>query len=336
MKRLPTFLLVLFMACQPTATQEAEPEMPADKRIPVIFDTDANNELDDQHALAYLLFNQDIFNVKAITVNRTNNGGGLDQHMAEAERVMKLCGAFDEIPLLAGADRNYEEIVGQLGENNFDGKAAVDKIIDEARQHSPANPLVLLPVGKLTTIALATTKAPDILPNLRIVWLGSNYPEPGEYNQVNDTVSMNVLLNQDVDVEMVTVRYGKPSGTDAVRTTPDFMKEQFAGQGPLIEPSVEGRHGGRFSHFGDYSVDLFDHAELHGDPPSRALFDMAAVAIVKDPEWAEAKEIPTPILQEGKWVERPGFSRKMIIWENFDARAIIDDFVETIRSAQSI
>jgi purine nucleosidase len=28
-----------------------------DKRIPVIFDTDANNELDDQHALAYLLFN---------------------------------------------------------------------------------------------------------------------------------------------------------------------------------------------------------------------------------------------------------------------------------------
>ena len=26
--------------------------------IPVIFDTDANNELDDQHALAYLLLNQ--------------------------------------------------------------------------------------------------------------------------------------------------------------------------------------------------------------------------------------------------------------------------------------
>lgn len=33
----------------------------ADKRISVIFDSDANNELDDQHALAYLLFNADVF-----------------------------------------------------------------------------------------------------------------------------------------------------------------------------------------------------------------------------------------------------------------------------------
>ena len=29
--------------------------------IPVIFDTDANNELDDQHALAYLLLNDSTF-----------------------------------------------------------------------------------------------------------------------------------------------------------------------------------------------------------------------------------------------------------------------------------
>ncbi|MEZ4826809.1 MAG: hypothetical protein R3C61_11045 [Bacteroidia bacterium] len=32
-------------------------------KIPVIFDTDANNELDDQHALAYLLSNADVFNI---------------------------------------------------------------------------------------------------------------------------------------------------------------------------------------------------------------------------------------------------------------------------------
>ena len=37
------------------------------EKIPVIFDTDANNELDDQHALAYLLFNADVFDIKGIT-----------------------------------------------------------------------------------------------------------------------------------------------------------------------------------------------------------------------------------------------------------------------------
>ena len=49
---------------------------------------------------------------------------------------------------------------------------------------------------------------------------------------------------------------------------------------------MTGRHGGAFTNFGDYSVDLFEHIDLYGDPPSRALFDMAAVAIVKNPAWA--------------------------------------------------
>jgi hypothetical protein len=31
----------------------------------VLFDTDANNEVDDQHALAYLLFNGKAFQVEA-------------------------------------------------------------------------------------------------------------------------------------------------------------------------------------------------------------------------------------------------------------------------------
>ena len=334
MKYLSLLLLALLIACQPATQQQAEPEKPADKRIPVIFDTDANNELDDQHALAYLLFNQDLFNVKAITVNRTKHGGSIDEQMAEAERVMKLCGAWGKIPLLAGADKSFSEIVDQLAESDFDGKDAVDKIIDEARKHSPNEPLLLLPVGKLTTVALATTKAPDIMPNIRIVWLGSNYPNRGEYNLVNDSTSMNVLLNQSVRFEIATVRGGETSGTDAVRTTPDFMKAQFAGQGPVADPPVEGRHGGTFTRFGDYSVDLFEHATLYGDPPSRALFDMAAVAIVKDPDWARSSSIPAPIMRDDKWIDRPEIGRNIVIWEDFDREAIIGDFVQTIRSAQ--
>jgi purine nucleosidase len=43
--------------------------------------------------------------------------------------------------------------------------------------------LILLPVGKLTNIALALLKEPAIAAHVRIVWLGSNYPRPGEHNQ---------------------------------------------------------------------------------------------------------------------------------------------------------
>src|SRR5689334_20863496 len=71
----------------------------ATHKIPVIFDTDANNELDDQHALAYLLFSGNTFAVKGVTVNATYNGGNIDQQYAEAERILKLTNEDGKIPL---------------------------------------------------------------------------------------------------------------------------------------------------------------------------------------------------------------------------------------------
>ena len=44
-----------------------------DKRIRIILDTDTNNELDDQHAIAYLLVNQTVFDIEGLTVNKTGS-----------------------------------------------------------------------------------------------------------------------------------------------------------------------------------------------------------------------------------------------------------------------
>jgi inosine-uridine nucleoside N-ribohydrolase len=187
-----------------------------------------------------------------------------------------------------------------------------------------------LAVGKLTNVALALKKDPSITQRIRVVWLGSNYPEPGEYNQDNDTIAMNYVLNTEVDFEMVTVRYGKPSGTDAIRVTKEEINKRMPGKGPKISTPVKGRHELAFNTFGDYSVNLFEHITYHGDPPARALFDMAAVAIVKNPSWATAKQIPCPILINNQWVERPENRRKITIWENFDRDKIMKDFYQTM------
>jgi len=308
---------------QQTTTSESE-------LIPIIIDTDANNELDDQHAMAYLFFNNDLFNTIGVTVNATYSGGPIDQQVAEAERVMKLTDVMGHIPLLPGANGDFEEIRPNLNQPEYDGHAAVEFIIEEARKPRDQK-LILLPVGKLTNIALALEKAPDIKENVRIVWLGSNYPEPGEYNQENDIPSLNYILNQDVPFEIVMVRYGEPSGSDAVRATPAEIEENMSGAGPEVD-SVTGRHGGEFTNFGDYSVNLFSEIELHGDPPSRALFDMVAVAILKNPNWGEATEIPAPIVDGEDWEERPNNDRTITIWENFDKEAILEDFYSTMRS----
>lgn len=85
---------------------------PKEKKIKVLFDSDANNELDDQHALAYLLFNGDVFDVVGVTVNTTRNGGDIHEQYKEAERVMRLCNQFGKIPLLKGANGSpIEDIV---------------------------------------------------------------------------------------------------------------------------------------------------------------------------------------------------------------------------------
>jgi hypothetical protein len=57
---------------------------------------------------------------------------------------------------------------------------------------------------------------------------------------------------------------------------------------------------------------------------------MAAVAIVKDPSWAQAKKIPCPLYINNKWMEQPENTRMITIWENFDRDAIMADFYSTL------
>ncbi len=317
---------VLFLACK----NQEENKREANKKIAVIFDTDTNNELDDQHALAYLIHNSKSFDIKAVTVNATRKGGNIDGHYAEAERIMKLCEVNGKIPLLKGANNSFLEIESDLSNANFDGVDAVDFIVDEAKKHE-YDKLVVIAVGKLTNLALALKKEPSIAQNIRLVWLGSNYPEPGEYNLENDIPSLNYTLKTNIEFEIVPVRYNKPSGTDAVRITQEEVIKKMPGLGTKIKIPIIGRHGGEFDTFGDYSVNLFAHIEYYGNPPSRALFDMAAVAIVKNSDWAKSSRIPCPIMVDKKWVEQKDSNRKITIWENFEKDQIIADFYASLK-----
>ena len=327
-KREVLFMLILGSAAMSACSTDSE--SPAPNKIRILLDTDANNELDDQHAIAYMLLNGGVFEVEGLTVNRTSSGGGIDEHAKEAERVVKLCRLFPELQVHKGASGSFEEIQDRLDAPDFDGSDAVQHIIDRANIESDRK-LVLVPVGKLTNIALALKKDPGIAERVRIVWLGSNYPDPGEYNQVNDEPALSYILDTEVEFEIALVRYGEPSGTDAVKVTPEEIGQNMPGRGPTAESPVTGRHGGTFTNFGDYSVNLFEHIDLYGDPPSRALFDMAAVAIVKNPTWATSRDVPAPLLQNGEWAERPNNEREIVLWENFERAAIIADFFATMK-----
>lgn len=316
----------VMMSCSSNQQKkQSNPQAQALEKIPVIFDTDANNELDDQHALAYLFMNREVFDILGVTTNATPNGGEIEEHTAEARRIFQLFNIDSSIPLISGANENFIDIKENFKNAEFDGSKAVDFIISEAKKYEN-HELVLLPVGKLTNIALAVKKAPEIKKNVKIVWLGSNYPGIGEYNQESDTAAMSYLLEQQVPFEMVTVRYGEKTGTAAVYVTHNEVAKYMPGMGPVVDKQVTGRHGGTFNNFGTYSMNLFEHAQFYGTPPHRSLFDMVAVAILKNPDWGESKTIPAPKLKDNIWHEQPNNQRKIIIWENFKKDAILNDF----------
>lgn len=345
MKSSITLLLLSFifsmLSCKETKKEILETSPKATKiatrqKIKVIFDTDANNELDDQFAIAYMLFNGNVFDVRGITVNATRNDKNVQGHYDEAERIMQLCNLKGATPLLKGAEGNFSDISRNFDPENYDGQDGVDFILEETKKDS----VIVVAVGKLTNVALALKKDPSFAERTRIVWLGSNYPEPGEYNQDNDTIAMNYVLNSKVPFEMVTVRYGKPSGTDAVSVTKKEVDEKMAGLGPKAAIPITGRHGGEFDTFGDYAVNLFEHIFDHMGTdqvtPSRPLFDMVALAVMKNGAWGETKKVPCPIFVEGQWVERPQNTREILLWENFDRDGIITDFYATMQNPEPI
>ncbi|MEJ1238620.1 nucleoside hydrolase [Chryseolinea sp. T2] len=328
-----TALTVIVSACKTPGNKSETPAAPiAHSRMPVILDTDANNELDDQHAMAYLFYNQDTFDIKGITVNTTMGGGNIDAQYAEAERIMKLC-AIDSIPLLKGADKSFAAIEPTIASPDFDGHDAVDFIIRSANENTNGK-LVLIAVGKLSNIALALKKDPGVAEKIKLVWLGTHYPDPGEYNLDSDTTPVNYVLDSKIEMEIVTVRWGKKTGTAAVTLSKSEALKMLPGLGPKNVGPITGRHGGTFTNLGDYLANLFEHIPYDQGSDSRALFDMAAVSVVKNPSWAQNITIPAPRLVNGKWVERPGNTRMIKVWENFNRDAIIGDFFNSLHYQQ--
>ena len=307
-------------------------ETKAPTPMKIIIDSDANNELDDQHALAYAFLNPETFDVVGVTVNNTDNGYGIQGQYDEALRIIRLFNLEDTVPLLKGADKDYAAIAPHVSESGFDGQPAVDFIIQEALKMKDEK-LVLVPIGKLTNIALALLKEPRIKDKVKVIWLGGNYPSPGEYNLVNDITAVNPVIESGVEFEMVTVRYGQPTSTDAVRVTPDEVHEHLAGKGPVSADTIIGRHGGKFNCFGDYSVALFDNAKMHSYPPSRALFDMVVLAVLKNESWGTKHEIPAPKLVEQAWEDRPENAHTIVYWDQFNRDAIVNDFFQAMAAA---
>jgi len=293
-------------------------------RYRVIFDTDANNEIDDQHAIAYLLFNQDTFHVVGITTNKTFNGGTIENNTEEAERIVKLCDSWGDFPVISGATGSFDYLYSKINDSVFDGQEAVNFIIQKAHETTMGK-LILLTVGKMTNIALALAKDSTIMPKVKIIFLGTQIPDSyGDYNKDNDKVAVSWTLGKNVEFWIVP---GTVS-CSALTVTKTQINSDMPGKGPFISPAIQGRDSAYYNNFGDYSVALFGNV-----PDSeRCIFDVVPIATLKNPSWGQQNIVYGPKLSGGGVWTFNGGSRELIYFNGYDSNAIKADFWESMNN----
>ena len=247
--------------------------MPAQK---IIIDTDPGQ--DDAVAILLALASPDEIDVIGITAVAGNVPLALTEKNARI--ICELAGRTD-IPVFAGCDRplgrslvTAEHVHGKTG---LDGPVlpdpqmplqsthAVDFIIETLRAHASGT-ITLCPLGPLTNIATALTKAPDIAKKIAaIILMGGAYFEVGnitptaEFNIYVDPEAADIVFKSGINITVMPLdvthkalvtkprndafrALGTPVG-NAVAEMTDFFerfdKEKYGSAGaPLHDPCV--------------------------------------------------------------------------------------------------
>ena len=193
---------------------------PESLNTPQVFvDTDARNEADDQHYIAYCLYSYlDVLGINSI---HNNEAGSEEINYGEIFYVLKMMNwsgtAWDSLPL----DRVYHGAKRQLNIPErgkwYDTAPVItdasNAILAAARGANPANPVWIMPVGPCTNIASAVLQARaegfELKERIRVYWLGGREKHfHNEYNGGNDPWSVYVMGESGIEF---TVMLGHPT-----------------------------------------------------------------------------------------------------------------------------
>jgi purine nucleosidase/pyrimidine-specific ribonucleoside hydrolase len=223
----------------------------AQQPVPIIFDTDIGDDIDDALALALALQSPEL-DVRAITTV-------VDDTESRTRLAWKQLGFYGrrEIPLGTGASEPLLDPARTLRAPQFEVLTAQDQPPPAARRRaadliietllaSPAK-LTLVPVGPLTNVALALKTEPRIRDKIeRIVLMGGAFEMlTPEYNIRRDRVAAEIVFRSGVPITAV----GLDVTTKCKLTAADIGRLRAAGNPAsaflvrLIELWQRGRAG---------------------------------------------------------------------------------------------
>lgn len=345
--------------------RERKMNIPAGK-IRLIIDSDAKNEVDDQFAISWAIRSPERFRLEAVyaapfvsDVGLTRSedpessytvsgvtytdrpGNGME---ASYQEILKLFGLLGKDPE-GCVFRGSEEFISRTGKP-VESEAAGDLI---RRAMSGDETVYVAAIGAPTNIASALLLEPELVRKIVVIWLGGQplyYKHGIEFNLMQDAAASRVLFDSGVPLIMI------PCMNTASLLT--LSK-------PEVETYLKGR-GAICDYLADIVLDTFGDENDNGkntaamrranmylreDRPetylsqfplskkawSRVIWDVSAIAFLKNPAWTPSLPEHSPILNNDLSWGAEDSGRHMIRVVNYCYRDLI--FGDMIKCLQN-
>lgn len=305
---------------------------PSAGKIHLIIDSDAKNEVDDQFAIAWALRSKERFIVDAVyaapfshtcfqqfnqaqdalsqTVGTIGSATGPADGMEQSyQEILKLFQLLDETT----EGRVFRGSTKYLGTDGkpVDSEAARDLI---HRAHESKEPLYIAAIGAATNIASAIIMDPSIIDNIVVIWLGGNalgYGQGIEFNLIQDVRAAQTLFNSQVpmvwipcfDVASLLSASDAELRENLLHKTPigNYLAQTVLDAFANPKSDIAFMHLNRNSNLRgncDESEEYLSQFPTDKVAWSRIIWDIAAIAVLKNPNWTPSVLIPSPILDE--------------------------------------
>lgn len=282
-------------------------DVPNQKKIRVIIDTDAACEADDPFAIVHALLSPKLI-VKGIVAEHFNAEGSVRRSFREIKTIldaMKL-----DVPVFMGQECPAPKDSGV--------SEGVLFIIEEALKEDD-KPLFVLCQGAVTNLAAAFEKCPEIIKRLTVIWIGTHGEAPAkapfrEFNAGNDVAAANFVLQSGTDLWLV------PS---TVYTTITIGMAEIQRR---IYPCGEiGKH--LFTQMVEYN-----NSEYAGwtKGESWSLGDSPAIAIAINPDCGHYRYVKAPFITENTDSVVCDHNPVIRLYTDVDSRYILEDLIAKI------
>ena len=288
-------------------------QIPEEKKVRVILNTDAKNEVDDQFAIVQALLTEsfDLKGLVAAHFGKEKSPHSMEDSYEEIKHLLTLMGKENSVPVFRGAERAIDSETDPV-----DSEGA--RLIIEEAMKEDHRPLYLAFLGPLTDMASALILEPEIQrKNITVIWIGGgNWPTGGwEYNLQNDILAVILIFST------------HPPLWQIPRNVYRMVPVSFTEMKVMVYPY------GKIGRYLTENVIRFNNSMPSRPVEYRNLGDSPAIGVIMYPDCGQWENKPAPEINADMHYIHTGKNREIRVYQNISARFILEDFYAKLKLA---